>query len=209
MTTHGGLTSRSLTLPVHPRAARPANVIGRCRCRPEPAFHRRPRYPQGMVGGVQVAGAQRADRASARQQSQPAIDHGDAARRAAGGLRPARQILSAGAGQFQSDAQPDSGFAHAGAGVRRQHLQSLYRAAAGLLHVRRLGPQSARGGIAAGARRRATLRGRGGLSRADIERRGRGDHRGLAARRDRGDRSVDRDQQQNARPPQAPARHRL
>ena len=167
---------RTRNHPLYPRAARPANIIGRCRRRPEPAFHRGSRYPQGMVGGVQVAHAQRADRASARQQSQPAIGHGNAARRAAGGLRPARQILSAGTGQFQSDAQSDSGFAHAGAGVRRQYLQSLYRAAAGLLYVRRLGPQSARGGIAAGARRRATLRGRGGLSRADIERRGRDDH---------------------------------
>ena len=101
----------------------------------------------------------------------------------AGGLRARRQVLPAGAGQFQSDAQSDPGFAYAGAGVRRQHLQSLHRAAAGLLHVRCLGPQSARGGIAAGARRRATLRGRGRLSGADIERRGRGHHRGVAARR--------------------------
>ncbi len=196
---------RARNHPLHPRAARPADVVGRCRRRPASALHRGPRYPEGMVGDVQVARAQCADRASARQQSQSAIDAGDTARGTASGLCAGGQVLSVGAGQFQSIARADGGFAVAGNCVRRYRLQSLYGSGAGLLHVRRLGPQSARGGIAAGARRRATLRGRGGLSGADIERGGRGDHRGLAARRDRGHQSVDRDQRQNARPPPAPA----
>ena len=144
--------------PLHPRAARPAHIVGRCRRRPAPAFHRGPRYPAGMVGAVQVARAQRADRASARQQSQSAIGAGDAARRAAGGLRAGRQILPAGRRPISIRSRAaDRGFAVAGPGLRRQHLQSLYRAAAGLLHVRRLGPQSAHGRIAAGAGRRAAL----------------------------------------------------
>src|ERR1700685_898256 len=133
-------------------------MLVRRRQRAAPALPRRPRYPQRVVGGVQVIRAQRADRAIARQQSQAAIDAGDATRRATGGLRARRQILSSGGGQFQSIARADGGYAVAGNCVRRQYLQPLYRAAASRLHVRRLGPQSSRGGIAAGAPRRATFR---------------------------------------------------
>ena len=85
----------------------------------------------------------------AAQQSQSAIGAGDAARRARKpSTRRKANTFRWSQANFNPTRAADVGVAVAGACVRRQHLQSLYRAGAGVVHVRRLGPQSAHGRIA-------------------------------------------------------------
>ena len=166
--------------------------------------------PRRVVGVVPIAAAQCVDRAGAPQQSQSAIGARNAC------ARPKRPSTPRRENSFRSF-KPTS-IRRASAPPRRslrsrltarQIFNLVHRAAAGVVHVRRLGAQSAHGRIAAGAGRHPALSGRGGLSHADRQSRGRGDHRSLAARPDRRHRTDHRDQYQDARNHPAPVQCRL
>ena len=145
-------------------------------------------------------------------QNNPTLQSAMATLRAsqAGGLRAGGQVLSARPGQLQSDPAADFRCACRRFPSSNASIFDLDTAqVAGLVHFRRLGPQSAHGGIAPGDGRHATLPGRGRLPDADREHSRRRDHRSLLARPDRRHQRVDRDQHQNARYPAASIECRL
>src|SRR6516164_6696294 len=97
-------SGRSRRRPLYSRKARAPHVLDRCADRPGAAFRARPRYSAGMVAAVQVARAQRLDRAIAEEQSHLAVDNVRFARRERSRLRPARQVSPACWEQLHLDA---------------------------------------------------------------------------------------------------------
>ena len=191
---------RISSIPQRPTA--PATPRSRWRRAPRRPTHRParsqrfaagPRHSAGMVGALQIAGAQRPDRALAEQQSVAAIGDRHAARGQPGGLRaggsssfplvqanfnPTRQLTSGPITPvLNSAANPFN----------------LYTAqVAGVVYLRRLGPQS--------PRRSKSLKALADNQRFQVEAAYltltsnvavAADHRGLAARPDRGHQRAD------------------
>ena len=131
----------------------------------------------------------------AAKQSQPAIGAGDAARRASKPFTPRRASSS-------RSSRPIS--IRRASGPPLRSLRSPLPAPAFSISTPRRCwcPTRSTSGASIGARwsrsqahgRHAALPGRGGLPRADVERRGRSHHRGVAARPDRRHQSAHRDQ---------------
>ncbi len=132
-------------------------------------FRAGPRHSARVVGAVQIAGAQRPDRALAEQQSLAAIGDGDAARGTADGVRAGGQVLPAGRRQFQPDLPTRT------PGVVTPVLNSsanpfaLYTAQLEVSYTFDVWGLNRRDGrIAQGAGRRSAIPGRGGVSDVDV-----------------------------------------